>query len=56
MYKVRSDILHEDKNSMKTVTRTSSTAHLTSLASILYIGGTTCTGMLMRRSENTNPT
>jgi hypothetical protein len=41
---------------MKTATLTSSIAHFTSLLSILYIGGTTCTGMLIRRSENMNPT
>ena len=35
---------------------TSSTAHLISSVSILYIGGMTCTGMLMSLSESIRPT
>ena len=35
---------------------TSSTAHFISSASILYIGGMTCTGMLMSLSDNIRPT
>lgn len=37
-------------------TQTSSTAHFISSASILYIGGTTCTGMLTSLSESIRPT
>jgi hypothetical protein len=36
--------------------RTSSLAHSSSSPSILYIGGTTCTGILTNLSLNTNPT
>lgn len=36
--------------------QTSVFAHLISLASMLYMGGTTCTGMLTRRSQRTRPT
>ena len=35
---------------------TSSTADFISSASILYIGGITCTGMLMSLSESIRPT
>ena len=43
-------------NSRPGGTYTSSMAHFTSSASILYIGGTTCTGMLTSLSESIKPT
>lgn len=36
--------------------QTSALAHLISLASMLYMGGTTWTGILTRRSQRTRPT